>query len=121
VVRGDLGAWAARARAAAAEERAQFEQLLPTYDPKEDAAFLDDAKTQIQRLAKLEQSAKADGDIVFGVVVVGDTDNLRRLATTTGVRLVDIGASAAVPAPSRIRGVRPEELGLAGEPITRPV
>jgi hypothetical protein len=120
VVEGALAEWAERARAAAAEERAQFEQLLPTYDPKEDGPFIDDAKAKIALLTRVEQTAKADGDVVFGVVVVGGADNLRRLANTTGVRLVDIGASAGVPAASRIRGVRPEEAGLAGEPLTRP-
>jgi hypothetical protein len=121
VVTGDLAAWAERAQAAAAEDWAQFQQLMPTYDPVEDAPFIEDAKAKMSQLARVHETARADGDVVFGVVVVGDTGNLRRLANTTGVRLVDVGSSAEVPALTRIRGIRPEETALAGEPLTRPV
>jgi hypothetical protein len=121
LVRGDLAAWAAKTRTEAAAERQQFESLIPTLDPADEADFIDDAKAQIQRLTRLEAEASADRPVVFAIVTVADVVNLRRLASTTGVRLVDVGDSAAVPEARRIRGIRPEETVTAGDPLTRPV
>ncbi|MDQ1375731.1 MAG: hypothetical protein QOJ09_3069 [Actinomycetota bacterium] len=120
VVAGDLAAWADKARQEAASERIEFEHLLPTYDSKEEKDFLDDAKAQIARLQRVEQAASAGGDVVFGVVLVAPADQLQRLAKTTGVRLVDVGTGPAVPALSRVRGIRPEEVTTSGDPLTRP-
>lgn len=120
VVTGNLTAWADQARQDAAAERGELEKLLPTYDPKEDRDFLEDAKAQIARLQKVEQAATPDGDVVFGIVVVAPAAELRRLGATTGVRLVDVGVGATVPAMSRVRGLRPEETTTSGEPLTRP-
>jgi hypothetical protein len=120
VVTGDLSTWADQARLDAANERAEFEKLVPTYDPKEDKDFLDEAKAQIAKLHRVEATAVPDGDVVFGVVVVAPASDLQRLAQTTGVRLVDVGTTAAVPAMSRVRGLRPEETTISGDPITRP-
>ena len=122
IVREDLAAWATRTKAEAAEERGAFEELLRNggYDPKEDKEFIDDAKLQIDRLAKLEKAAVPDGAVVFGAVVVGDASALKKLATTGGVRLVDVGAEPKVPDDERVRGVRPEETVTAGDPLTRP-
>jgi hypothetical protein len=119
IVTGDLAAWADQARQEAAMERAELEKLLPTYDPKEDKDFLDDAKAQIARLQLVEKAAP-DGDVVFAIVLVAPAAELRRLGETTGVRLVDVGTAATVPAMSRVRGIRPEETTTSGDPITRP-
>jgi hypothetical protein len=121
LVTGPLAEWAEQTRADAVEERQQFEALLPTYDPEDEAEFIEDARVQIERLAKLERAASPDGAVVFAVVVVADVAELRRLATTTGVRVVDVGADEEVPEARRIRGIRPEETTTAGDPVTRPV
>ena len=121
VVTGDLSAWADQARQDAASERGELEKLLPTFDPKEDRDFLEDAKAQIARLQKVEQAATPDGDVVFAIVVVAPAAELQRLGETTGVRLVDVGVGATVPAMSRVRGIRPEETSISGDPLTRPV
>jgi hypothetical protein len=120
VVTGDLASWAEQARQDAASERAEFERLLPTYDAKEEREFLDDAKVQIARLQRVEKAASPDGDVVFAIVLVAPAKELQRLAQTTGVRLVDVGPGAAVPAMTRVRGIRPEETSVSGDPITRP-
>jgi hypothetical protein len=120
LVKGDLAAWAERTRAEAAEERKQFESLLPTYDPEDEAEFIEQARADIERLTKLERTVSSDGPVVFAVVVVADVAELRRLAATTGVRLVDVGADAELPEDTRIRGIRPEETTTAGDPVTRP-
>jgi len=120
VVTGGLDAWAQKARQDAASERTEWERLLPTYDPAEEKDFIDDAKAQIARLQKVEQAANAGADMVFGVVVVAPAAELRRIGDTTGVRLVDLGTGATVPPPSRLRGLRPEEIATAGDPLTRP-
>jgi hypothetical protein len=122
LVREELSAWAATTRAEAAEERGQFEELLTKggYDPRTDKDFIDDAKLQIDRLTRLEKAVTPDGAVVFGGLVVGDAGTLKRLATTNGVRLVDVGAEVKVPEDNRVRGVRPEETVTAGDPLTRP-
>ena len=122
IVREDLVAWAGRTKAEAAEERGAFEELLRTggYDPKEDKEFIDDARLQIDRLSKLEKAATPDGAVVFGALVVGDASALKRLATTGGIRLVDVGSEPGVPDDARVRGIRPEETVTAGDPLTRP-
>jgi hypothetical protein len=121
LVKGDLAQWAERTRTEAAEERQQFEGLIPTLDPEDEAEFIDDYKEQIQRLTRLEAEADASKPVVFAVVTIGEIDDLRGLASTTGVRLVDVGAGPTVPEDRRIRGIRPEETVTAGDPITRPV
>jgi hypothetical protein len=120
VVTGDLETWADQARQDAASERAEFERLLPTYDAKEEQEFLQDAKVQIARLQKVEKAASADGEVVFAVVLVAPAKELQRLSQTTGVRLVDVGPGPAVPAMTRVRGIRPEETIVTGDPLTRP-
>jgi hypothetical protein len=120
VVPGDLKAWAAGARQAAASERAEFERLIPTFSPKDEKEFIDDAKAQIARLQKLEKAVSGDGEVVFAALVVAPADELRRLGDTTGVRLVDVGTGPSVPELGRVRGLRPEETTVTGEPLTRP-
>lgn len=123
VVTGELSAWVEQARREAAEERAELERLLAEgdLDPNEDREFIEDHRQEVQRLRQLEQGLGADDRLVFGVVVVADAGTLQRIAGSPGVRLVDIGETDEVPDPSRIRGIRPEEQGRAGEPATRPV
>jgi hypothetical protein len=121
VVTGPVSEWAEEARRAAAEERAEFEKLLPTYDPAEEQDFINEAKESVARLQKLEQSASATAPVVFALVVVAPAEDLRRIGDTTGVRVVDVGENAAVPPIANIRGIRPEETSLSGQPLTRPV
>ena len=120
VITGSLAEWADEARRDAAEERAEFEKLLPTYNPKEEQEFIDEAKEQIARLRRVEETASATGEVVFALVVVAPAEDLRRIGDTTGVRVVDVGESPAVPAVANIRGIRPEEASTSGQPLTRP-
>ena len=42
------------------------------------------------------------------------------LASTTGVRLVDVAATTRIPTDTNIHGLRPEETAKADTPLTRP-
>lgn len=107
-VDADLAAVVRRQRAAAADEKAAIEDLLPTVT---DPDFRRQYEHDLERLeALLAAPAEVDA-IVHGVVVVGTGDALRRTARVPGVRLVDPDASS---------GLRPEERSRAGEPPTRP-
>jgi hypothetical protein len=117
VAHGALEQWAAQARKDALDQKAQFESYLKdTKDPD----FVKQYQAEVARLDKLSKTLAPGGPIVFGAVVVSDPSGLHRLATTTGVRLVDVAAASAVPSDSNIHGVRPEETAKAGTPVTRP-
>ena len=117
VVRGGLDAWAASEKGSAADQRAQFEGLLQdTKDPD----FIAQYKAEVARLTRLEQTVTPNGPVVFGAVVVADAAALHRLATTSGIRLVDVADTASVPADANIIGLRPEETTRANSPPTRP-
>ncbi|HZQ87254.1 MAG TPA: hypothetical protein VFA83_20595 [Acidimicrobiales bacterium] len=117
VVRGVLAQWATAARQDAADQRGQFQDLLKdTKDPD----FIKQYQAEVARLDRLEKSLAPGAAIVFGAVLVDDPAALHRLATTTGVRLVDVSSSAHMPADNNIHGIRPEETVKAGTPLTRP-
>ena len=117
VVHGPLAQWAGQARQDALDQKGQFEAYLKdTKDPD----FVKQYQAEVVRLDKLSKTLAPGGPIVFGAVVVGDPAALHRLATTTGVRLVDVAAAATVPPDGNIRGLRPEETAKAGTPVDRP-
>lgn len=117
VVRGGLAQWATSARQDAADQKVQFQDYLKdTKDPD----FVKQYQAEVVRLDKLATSLSASGPIVFGAVLVADPGGLHRLSTTTGVRLVDVAATARIPTDSNIHGLRPEETAKAGTPLTRP-
>jgi hypothetical protein len=108
----------AEQRALAASEKAALEELLPSVT---DADFRRQYQADIDRLAGLLAGPKDVGAVVHAVVVLGDGASLRRLAARPGVRLVDPGASAAVPGGGGAAvGLRPEETVRTGAPATRP-
>jgi hypothetical protein len=112
----DLAALSSRVRKEATDERKALQQLLPTV---EDPDFAAQYKADIARLDRLSSSSPPLA-VVHGAVVTAPADALRRLATTPGVRLVDIGPSASPPNPNGAWALRPEETAKAGEPPTRP-
>ncbi|HZQ27114.1 MAG TPA: hypothetical protein VFA94_05390 [Acidimicrobiales bacterium] len=116
-VSGDLGAWAQKARADAQEERANLQSMANTTD---DTDFKAQFQADIARLDKLLAALNPNGPVVFGAVVVGQADDLRALASTAGVRLVDLVGRRPPASLALLRGVRPEEAVQAGRPPTRP-
>ena len=113
-----LDAWAKSQRQADVLERDEIKKLLPTVD---DPVFKKFYESEVVRLDNAIESASPTSTVVFGVVVVGPADSLRTLASTAGVRLVDVG-DAATSAPGAVfKGLRPEETTKVGQPATRPV
>ena len=110
--------WAADERRRAADERGELESLLPTVD---DPDFERTYREDIARLEALERDVDPQGAVVFGAVVKGTVEELRRLASESTVRLVDVGRDADVPDHDEVTGLRPEETHEAGEPRYRPV
>lgn len=118
VVRDRLADWLERQRADAESERANLQSMLQdTSDPDFAAQFRADIARLTQLLADLDRA----GPVVFGAVVDGGADALSAAAGTPGVRLVDPIGRAVPSALDRLRGLRPEETGTAGDPPTRPV
>jgi hypothetical protein len=117
VVRGRLDQWAASARQDAADQKVQFQDYLKdTKDPD----FVKQYQAEVVRLDRLEKSLAPGGAIVFGALLVADPAALHRLASTTGVRLVDVAATSHIPTDTNIHGLRPEETAKADTPLTRP-
>jgi hypothetical protein len=112
----DMAALSSRIRREAADERKALQQLLPTV---EDPDFAAQYRADIARLDRLS-SASPPAAVVHGAVVAGPADALRRLSTSPGVRLVDVGPSASLPNPNAAWALRPEETAKAGDPPTRP-
>lgn len=94
----------------------ELEQLAPTVEDPEFAAFYED---EIERYRRILDSADG-GDVVFGMVVVGTAADLRALGSRASVRLVDVSDSTQVDGGVPARGVRPEETATIGEPPFRP-
>lgn len=118
VVTTGLEAWAEHQRRADTVERDEIAKLLPTVTDK---AFKQFYESEIVRLDTAIESVSPASPVVFGLVVRAPADTLRTLATTAGVRLVDVG-DGPTPAPgATYRGVRPEETTKVGQPATRPV
>jgi hypothetical protein len=117
VVADSLAGWAVRARRDALAERDEIEDLLPTVDDPEFASFYRD---ELSRLARVAGGAKADGPVVFALVVRGPSVELRALAKAPAARLVDVGGGASATADVEYTALRPEEVDRAGTPDLRP-
>ena len=113
-----LDAWAKSQRQADVVERDEIKKLLPTVD---DPVYKKFYESEVVRLDNAIESASPTSTVVFGVVVVGPADSLRTLASTAGVRVIDVG-QAGTSAPGAVfKGLRPEETTKVGQPATRPV
>lgn len=113
----DIMATLRRQREEAAEEKSALDELLPTVD---DPEFKQSYREDIERLTRLLAAGEVT-KVVYGAVVVGSADQLRALAKTPSIRLVDVGPTAVAPPEGSVAGIRPEELTRAGEPPTRPL
>jgi hypothetical protein len=109
--------WVVAERADLHAERDEIAGLLPTIEDPDDpfvAGYTEDLARLDAQLARLDPA----GDLVYGVVVRGDADALRRLAERPEVRLVDLIDDRDDL--STVRALRPEERETAGTPPTRP-
>lgn len=109
---------ARREAVADAEDQVRaIEELLPTVTDGSFAAFY---RAELARFEAIIENARRD-DIVFGAVVVASVAELRGAVSRPEVRSVFLGAGPVVDDDAVLRGVRPEETSVAGEPQTRPV
>lgn len=116
-IEGPISSWVVEARAALQGERDEIAGLLPTIEDPADpfvASYTEELAALDAQLAALDPA----GELVFGAVVRADAGALRRLAERPEVRLVDVAPDGAVD-PSSFRGIRPDELDVAGAPPTR--
>jgi hypothetical protein len=116
VVRGGLADWARHQRDQA---KADFDDVHSIVCSRtvDDPDFTSFYGTEEQRLLAL-QSADGGGPVVFAVVVRAPVADLRELAKAPGIRLVDIGGAGPFDAAAAYRGLRPEEVNVAGPPTT---
>ena len=117
VVRDGISSWVVETRAELQAERDEIAALLPTIEDPADpfvAGYTEDLVRLEAQLVHLDPA----GDLVFGVVVRGDAEALRRLAQRPEVRLLDLVDGDDV---ATANGLRPEETETAGTPPTRPV
>ena len=119
-VTGGLEAWARAERSNVETERENLVRLVAT---TEDPAFAALYREDIARFDALLQRLDPRGPVVFGAVVEGDVEALRRVAARGGVRLVDVvgGGGVSDDDVERLAGIRPEETARIGEPPTRPL
>lgn len=117
VVNAGLADWVAGQVADKRDDRDQIQQLLPTVDDPQFKAFYQE---EVDRLDALLEGVKPDGPLVFGVVVRAPVADLKSLARSPQVRLVDVAPTATVKSGAPIRGLRPEEKVKANDPATRP-
>lgn len=113
-VTDDPAAWRAEFAAGARAEAAEIEALIPTVDDEE---FVEQYEADIDRALEMAEALDAGEPVVFGVVIVGEPPDLRRLESRPRVRLVDPVEPDARDEP---RGLRPEETATVGEPPERP-
>lgn len=118
VVLGSLDDWAEGEARAALDERANIEELVPTVEDPEFAAFY---RAELDRLARVAEDARARGDLVFGLVVRGDAGALRALAAMPDIRLVDVGTGGRLADGAVLSGLRPEEQVQTSDPDLRPL
>ncbi len=119
VVTNGLEAWARSQRQADEVERTEIRKLLPTVD--ESDPFKSFYESELDRLDAAIESASPTSSVVFGLVVRGPAETLKALATTPGIRLVDVAEAAAAKPDAVYRGLRPEETAKVGQPATRPL
>lgn len=114
-VTDDPGTWRREFAAAAREEAAELEALIPTV---EDEEFLAQYRADVDRAQELAEALEAGDPVVYGVVITADAAALHRLRREMEVRLVD---PVDPEARGEIRGLRPEETAVVGEPAERPL
>ena len=117
VVTGDLAAWSKEQTAAATAERDEIKKLIPTVT---DPAFKTFYTNEVARLDKALRNFAPTSAMVFGMVVKAPAAALKTLGAKAEVRLVDLAPTAAPPADTIYRGLRPEETAKANEPPLRP-
>lgn len=115
-VTDDLDAFRREVMADAEDQLEEIGRLLPTVDDEDFAEFYEEELIRYDAL--LDQVGEP---AVFGAVVVARGDALRALAADDQVRMVDVGHAAELAPGARVRGARPEETVIAGEPALRPV
>ncbi len=114
-VTADLGRWVDDQKAAARAERDEIEGLIPTVD---DPAFKTFYADEVARLTKAIDSITPE--VVFAVAVRGPVARLQALRSEPAVRVIEV-APTDVGTEPELRGVRPEETTVAGEPAFRPL
>lgn len=118
VVTGPVADWLSAQLADQRAERDEFQKLLPTVD---DAQFKTFYRQEIDRLSKLIDGTRADGPLIYAVVVKAPAPALQALAQARDVRLVDVAPIADLKPGTPARGLRPEETARADDPPVRPV
>ena len=118
VVTGGMAQWVDEQLAENRSERDEIKRLIPTVDEPQFKKFYEE---EVVRLSQLVDSVKADGPLVFGVVVKGSAADLKAVAGAPDVRLVDVAPNDDVTPETPVRGIRPEEAERANDPPTRPV
>lgn len=118
VVTGPVADWLNAQLADQRAERDEFQKLLPTVD---DAQFKTFYRQEIDRLSKLIDGTKADGPLIYAVVIKAPAPVLQALAKAKDVRLVDVAPIADLKPGTPERGLRPEETAHADDPPLRPV
>jgi len=118
LVTGSMRDWVNSQTADARAERDEIQRLIPT--AQNDPAFQRFYREEVERLNRLLNAIKPDGNLVFGLVIRAPVPTLQQLGTTGEVRLVDVGPEGATGSAS-YRGFRPEETSRANEPNTRPL
>ena len=111
--------WLEAQRAPLQAERDEIAGILPTIEDPNDPfipGYTEDLARLDAQLASLEPTA----ELVVGLIVRADGDTLRRLAEQGEVRAVAAGPDDDVGDLRTYRGLRPEELDIAGTPPTRP-
>jgi hypothetical protein len=118
LVTGDVAGWVTAQTADARAERDEINALIPTV--KDDPGFQSFYKDEVDRLNKLINGIRPNGNLVFAVVVRAPVPALQELAQRPEVRLVDVGPDADPGPKPAYRGIRPEETAKANDPNTRP-
>lgn len=117
-VEGPVAEWLAGEREPLQAERDEIAALLPTIEDPADP-FVTGYTEELTRLDAQLAALTPDTDAVFGLVVRGPVDALRRLATRPEVRLLDVAPTADLADLARYRGIRPDEVTTTGTPPFR--
>lgn len=114
-VTDDVAVWRKQQRAAAERERKGIMDIIPTVG---DPEYLKQYQADLQLWNRMIQELDRGVAVVFGVVVQGSYDQIRRTVAHPAVRLVDVIDSRSI-ATQDLHGALPEEK-VAGQPSARP-